>query len=107
MREQGRFSRMAEAGIEKIKSFAQRTGRKAKDLGSQGVLKVEISQLNYQIERLIAKLGEEVYRSLVTLDHATVSRETAAIRAILEEIAAIKAEIELKEKECEAIGENS
>jgi hypothetical protein len=107
MKESGRFSRMTTAGLEKIKSFARRTERKAKDISSQGVLKIEISQLGYQRDKLIAKLGEEVYASFVTLDHATVKRETAAIRGILDEIGQIKAEIESKEQECAAIGEAS
>jgi hypothetical protein len=107
MKEPGKFSRMTAAGMEKIKSFARKTERKAKDLSSQGVLKIEISQLSYQRDKLISKLGEEVYSSFVTLDHATVKRETTAIRGILDEIAQIKAAIESKERECEAIGGTS
>lgn len=107
MKEPGKFSRMTAAGMDKIRDFARRAGRKAQDLSAQGVLKVEITQLNYQRDKLIARLGEEVYNSLVTLDHASVSRETAAIRGILEEIAALKAQIEAKEAECAAIGEAS
>jgi len=105
MKEPGKFSRMTAAGIEKIRDFAKRAGRKAQDLSAQGVLKVEITQLGYQRDKLISRLGEEVYNSLVTLDHATINRETAAIRGILDEIAQLGAHIKAKEEECAAIGE--
>jgi low affinity Fe/Cu permease len=107
MKEPGKFSKMAAAGAEKIRDFAKRAGRKAQDLSAQGVLRVEITQLGYQRDKLIARLGEEVYNSLVTLDHATVNRETQAIRGVLDEIAQVKAQIEAKEKECADIGEAS
>jgi len=105
MKEPGKVSRMFAAGMEKVRVFTKKTERKAQDWSSQSVLKVEVTQLNYRRDKLISKLGEEVYDSFVTLDHATVKRDTAAISGILDAINQIAREIESKQKECDAIGE--
>ena len=69
MKEPGKVSRMFAAGMEKVRVFTKKTERKAQDWSSQSVLKVEVTQLNYRRDKLISKLGEEVYDSFVTLDH--------------------------------------
>jgi hypothetical protein len=68
-----------------------------------GALKLEIAQLQSQAEKLIAKLGSEVYMTLVDRNHATVSRDTPSIRNMLKEIEELRARNELKEKEYHSI----
>jgi hypothetical protein len=91
-------------GVAASKDLASRAGEKAKELGAMGVLRLEIVQLQSHAEKLIAKLGNEVYMTLVDKNHATVSRETHSIREILKEIEGLRGRIELKEKEYHAIG---
>ncbi|MGA2378531.1 MAG: hypothetical protein ABSG85_04425 [Spirochaetia bacterium] len=91
-------------GGSESRDLAKKARGKAKDLGAMGVLKLEIVQLQSQAAKLIAKLGNEVYMTLVDRNHATVSRETPSIRHILKEIEGLRARIELKEKEYHAIG---
>jgi hypothetical protein len=83
--------------------LAKKARGKAKDLGAMGMLKLEIVQLQSEAGKLIAKLGNEVYMTLVEKDHATVSRETPSIRAFLKKIEALRVRIDLKEKEYHAI----
>jgi hypothetical protein len=87
------------------KDLAGRAGKKAKDLGEIGVLKIEEAQLKSAAERLTTKLGNEVYVTLVDLNRATVSRDTLTIRDLLTELKGIRAKIDAKEAECATIGE--
>jgi ribosomal protein L11 len=91
-------------GVAASMDLATKVGEKAKDLGAKGVLKLEIVQLESQAEKLIAKLGSEVYITLVDKDQATVSRDTPSIRAILKEIEQVRERNEQKEKEYRSIG---
>jgi hypothetical protein len=90
---------------EKLRGFIHKGKADAKDLGSMGVLKLEIMQLQSQSNKLIAKLGNEVYKSLVDGNHATVSRETPSIRDILKTIEGIRTRSDLKEKEYHSVNE--
>ena len=83
--------------------LARKARAKAKDLGAMGVLKLEIMQIQSEAGKLIAKLGAEVYATLVEEDQATVSRETPSIHAMLKKIEALRARNELKEKEYHSI----
>jgi hypothetical protein len=87
------------------KDLAGKAGKKAKDLGEIGVIKIESAQLKAAAERLTTKLGNEVYVTLVDLSHATVSRDTPTIRDILAELQATRAKIAAKEAECATIGD--
>ena len=93
-----------EKGLDATKDFANKAGDKAKELGAMGVLKLEIGQLQVHAEKLIAKLGNEVYMMLVDKNHATVSRDTPAIRDNLKAIEDLRAMIEVKEREYQSIG---
>jgi len=92
------------SGVTTSKKLADEAGKKATELGNKGVLKLENAELKIRVERLIAKLGGEVYAAFVEMDHATVSRETGAIREVLAQIKELHARIDGKEKEYKAIG---
>jgi hypothetical protein len=88
---------------EKMRGIVHKGVADAKDLGSMGVLKLEIMQLQSQSEKLIAKLGNEVYEALVDRNQASVSRETPSIRDILNKIEGLRARNDLKEKEYRSV----
>jgi len=91
-------------GVSASRDLTKKARGKAKELSAMGVVKLEIMQLESHVEKLIAKLGNEVYMTLVDKNHATVSRETPSIRRILNEIEELRTRKELKEKEYRAIG---
>jgi len=95
---------MIDKGVAASRDLAKKAGEKAKELGAKGVLKLEIVQLESHAEKLVAKLGAEVYASMVDRNVQTVSRDTAAINSILKEIEGLRTSIEKKEKEYAAIG---
>jgi secreted PhoX family phosphatase len=90
-------------GVTASGDLARKARGQAKDLGAMGMLKLEIVQMQADAGKLIAKLGNEVYMTLVEKDHATVSRETPSIRAFLKKIEALRVRIDLKEKEYRSI----
>jgi hypothetical protein len=95
---------MIDKGLDASRDFAKRAGEKAKELGEKGVLKLEIAQLESRAEKLVAKLGAEVYASMVDRNVPTVSRDAAAISGILTQIEELRTSIEGREKEYAAIG---
>ena len=99
-----RMRDMIDKGLVASRDFAKKASEKAKELGEKGVLKLEIAQLESRAEKLIAKLGAEVYASMVDRNVQTVSRDTEAISSILKQIEELRGTIEGKEKEYAAIG---
>jgi hypothetical protein len=85
------------------KNLASRARGKARDYSAMGALKIEIMQLKSEEAKLIAKLGNEVYSMLVVKDHATVSRATPSIDAMLKKIKGLRARNESREKEYHSI----
>ena len=91
-------------GVAATKDLASKAGEKAKDLGAMGMVKLEIMQLESHAEKVIARLGNEVYRALVEKNGTAVSRDTPLISDMLKEIEGLRAKIGLKEKEYHSIG---
>jgi predicted secreted protein len=88
---------LIDKGLDASRDFAKKAGEK-------DVLKLDIAQLESRAEKLIAKLGAEVYASMVDRNVQTVSRDTAAVSSILKEIEELRGTIEGKEKEYAGIG---
>jgi hypothetical protein len=84
-------------GLTASKEFAVKAGAKAQDLGERGILMVEIKQLEGQAQKLLARMGNEVYAAFIDRDQNTVDRDTVEIRTILDELAVLKDAIEKKE----------
>jgi hypothetical protein len=89
---------LGEKGYKASKELLQKAGAKAQELGETAVLKLEIKQLEGQAERLLGRLGAEVYGVLVEQE-AGITAETPAVKAILDEIAQVKEAIEKRERE--------
>ena len=85
-------------GLKASRDLFDKAKDKAKDLGEKGVLKIEITQLENQAEKLLAKLGSAVFVTLVEEGHNTVSQNTPEVKELLSEISDVRKRIEAKEK---------
>jgi hypothetical protein len=94
-----RMTQMLDQGIAATKDFALKAGAKAQDLGERGVLMVDIKQLEMKAQKLLVRLGNEVYMSFAERNHETIGRDTPEIASIMAELAKIKDSIDQKETE--------
>ena len=85
-------------GLKSSRELFDKAKEKAKDIGEKGVLKLEISQLESQAEKLLARLGATVYQVMVEESQNTISHSTASVKELLADISDIKNRIEEKEK---------
>ncbi len=69
---------------------------KASEWGEKGMTKMEIRQLEGRAEKLMTKLGREVYEHLVAEDQKTVSKGTEGVRDILQELQRIQELVEAR-----------
>jgi len=94
-----RMKDLLEQGWSASKEFAVKAGAKAQDLGERGLLMWDIKQLENQAQKLLARMGNAAYIAFTDRDQATIERENPEFKAILDEIAVIKEQIEKKEFE--------
>jgi len=94
---------MVDKGLAASRDLAKKASDKARELGTKGVIKLEIVQLESQAEKLVAKLGAEVYAGLVERGAVSVTRDDPAISGVLKEIEGLRAQIDRKEKEYAAV----
>jgi len=99
-----RMKEMIDKGVAASREIGKRAGEKAKELGSKGLVKLEIAQLESQAQKLVARLGAEVYATLVDRNAQSVGRDDPAVNSLLKEIEGLRASIERKEKEYAALG---
>jgi hypothetical protein len=88
-------------GLAASKEFVNKAGVKAQDLGERGVLLYEIKQLETQAERLMAKLGNTVYKLLDEQASGPISLEDANIKPLMTALRAVKDSIEKREADLE------
>lgn len=94
--------RMKEAldqGLAASKDIAAKAGAKAQNLGGQGVLMLEIKQLEGQAQKLLTRMGTEMYIAFTERGKDTIDKEEVIFKSILEELALLKDSIEKKEAE--------
>jgi hypothetical protein len=84
---------------EKSVELMNKAADKAQNLGERGVLVLEIKQLEGQAQKLVARLGSEVYKAFVEQGEQSLASDTPAIKAVLNEIASIRESIEKREAE--------
>jgi len=94
-----RMKNLLEQGWAASKDFALKAGAKAQDLGEKGILMWDIKQLENQAQKQMARLGSEAYTAFTERDQETIDRGAIEFRTILEEITAIKDQIEKKDSE--------
>lgn len=93
-----RMEKALSKGIETSKEVLEAAREKAKDLGDKGLLKYEILQLEKQAEKRFTQLGTTVYETLVREEHQTVSKSTAKIKVLLQDIEDIEQRINEREQ---------
>lgn len=86
-------------GMESSRRLLSKAGEKAQDLSEKGVLKLEIAQLQGQAQKLLGRLGTEVYTLITERAASTISAQDPEIEALVEQITEIKKSIEKRENE--------
>jgi len=94
-----RMKEMLEQGWAASKELAAKAGAKAQDLGERGLLMLEIKQLEGLGQKLLTRLGNEVYTAFEEQGNSSIDQDDAKIKPILEELTQIKESIERKETE--------
>lgn len=83
-------------GIDQSKTLLGKASNRARELGEQGVLSLEVRQLENKLKENYHKLGEQVYKVLKEDQQATVSARTSGVKDLLDEIEAAKELLEEK-----------
>ena len=92
-----RMKELLDQGVTATKEFAVKAGAKAQDLGERGVLVIEIKQLEGKAQKLLARLGNEIYQAFAEQNQESVMRSDPEIEKFLAELATLKDAIEQKE----------
>jgi predicted Fe-Mo cluster-binding NifX family protein len=90
---------LLDQGVAVSKDFAKKAGTKAQDLGEQGILMLEIKQLENQAKKLIGRLGAEAYQAFSEKGEQILSAESVPVKTLLSEIVVARELIEKKEEE--------
>jgi hypothetical protein len=98
----GKAQEWGEKSYRASKDFISKAGAKAQDLGERGVLMLEIKQLEGRAQKLLARLGTEVYANLAEQGNETLSANDAAIKSLLADIVSVKESIEKRETELQS-----
>jgi hypothetical protein len=88
-----------EKGYHASKELLNKAGAKAQDLGERGVLMLDIRQLESRAQKLISRLGSEVYTLFAEKGASQANADDPVISAILSELANIRESIEKSEAE--------
>ncbi|MDR0785941.1 MAG: hypothetical protein LBE74_08720 [Treponema sp.] len=80
------------------KEFIDKAGDKVQDLGAKGKLLFEVKQLENKAEKLMEKLGAEVYKALAEQKLANVSQTTPGVKEVFTELDEVRKEIDKKEE---------
>lgn len=92
-----RVSNALDKGFQTSKELFEKAGDRARDLGERGVVRFEIMQLENQVEKLIGKLGARAYELFIKEGKSSVTKSSAGVKDLLEEIAQLEARITEKE----------
>jgi len=94
-----RMKDLLEQGWAASKDFAMKAGAKAQDLGERGLIMWDIKQFEIQAQKLLTRLGNEVYMTFTEKNQQVIERDSPEIKTLLDEITVIKEQIEKKEVE--------
>ena len=97
-----RMRELFDQGLTASKEFALKAGEKAQELGERGVLMLEIKQLENQAQKIINRLGSEVYRRFAEQGETSVSSDTTPIKGYLTELSLLRDSIEKKDEELQS-----
>ena len=94
-----RMKELLDQGMVASKEFAVKAGAKAQDLGERGILMLEIKQLEGQAQKILSRLGNEVYQAFIEQNQDSLDKDSPRVQGILAEIVKIRESIEQKEAE--------
>ena len=94
-----RMKELLDQGVAATKEFALKAGAKAQDLGERGIIMLEVKQLEVKAQKLLGRLGNEVYRMFNEQGAQTIERDKPEIDAIITELESVRDSIEQKEAE--------
>ncbi|MDR2375447.1 MAG: hypothetical protein LBD96_03305 [Treponema sp.] len=97
-----RMRDLLDQGAQVSKDFLSKAGAKAQNLGERGVLALEIKQMEGHARKLLARLGNSVYRRFTEEGAESVSASDPEISGLLSEISSLKGVIEKRESELES-----
>ena len=92
-----RMKEMLDQGLSASKEFAVKAGAKAQDLGERGILMLDKKQLENQAQKLLTRLGNEVFIAFSERNQSSIDRDATEIKTIMDELTSIKDAIEKKE----------
>ena len=93
------LEKSVEKGLSKLGTFSRAAADKVEELGSTGVKKVELFQLQRRCHKTLARLGAAVYQQLVEKGAASVGKDNSEVAELLDDIGEIKKDIQAKEKD--------
>ncbi len=93
-----RMQQTLNQGLASSKDLFAKAGEKAKDLGEKGILRIEITQLEHQAEKLIAQLGKQVYEAFMKEGRKSLTMNTPGVNDLLQKIAEVEGRILEKEQ---------
>jgi hypothetical protein len=94
-----RMKELLDQGWTASKELAVKAGAKVQDLGERGILMLEIKQLENQAQKLLGKLGNEVYKAYAECGQTAINIDGPEYKGIMDEISSVKNAIEKKESE--------
>jgi hypothetical protein len=92
-----RMRELLEQGVTASKEFAAKAGAKAQDLGERGILMIEIKQLEAKAQKLLGRLGNEVYQAFAERNQTSVERSAPEVEALMKELSSLRDSLEQKE----------
>lgn len=98
-----RMEEIIDKGVSGTKDLWDKAKEKAKDLSQKGILTFEVSQLEHQTHRELARMGALVYEALVSRKEPAVQADNPEMKKILETVQGLKARIEAKEEELQKL----
>jgi hypothetical protein len=91
-----------EKGYKASKDLINKAGARAQDMGERGVLMLEIKRLEGRAQKLLARLGAEVYSLLAERQAPSVSADDETVRSLLADISSVRESIEKREADLQS-----
>jgi len=92
-----RMMELLDQGMIASKEFAVKAGAKAQDLGERGILMIEIKQLEVKAQKILGRLGNEVYQAFAERNLDSIEKSAPEIEPLMTELTGVRESLEKKE----------
>ncbi len=99
-----KMKNILDKGIEASRDILEKASSQAQTWGEQGMLKIEINQLNSQAQKLTTKLGAEIYEAFSGQGIDSIPRDAPQIEPLLRQIHDLETLIDKKEEAFRKLG---